>query len=146
MHGPRLFGSENAVLIKIHDNYPLLFDVNRDPFETEPRRTAEMPNHPEHRATMEMIMTAYAMEMYTFTFGKMVPYPGGRGGAGSMEFAATAPRIATVTRRIPIRDVSSTLEPATQRQIPRDTWRRGTFTSPDTSSENASKCTSRLIT
>jgi arylsulfatase A len=76
---PGLSGDVNGTMTKIYDKYPLLFDVNRDPSEAEPISTGEMPNHPEHRAAMERIMKAYAMEVSTFTFGKMVPYPDGPG-------------------------------------------------------------------
>ena len=76
---PGLFYGENATMIKVYDKFPLLFDVEKDPSEAEPISSGEMPTDLEHRAAMERIMKAYAMEASTFTFGKLVPYPDGPG-------------------------------------------------------------------
>lgn len=82
---PGLHGGPNRTQIVVYDSYPLLFDVDRDPSESEPiARGDEMPTDPIHAAAMDRILKAYAMERATFTFGKVVPYPDGPGeGPGS---------------------------------------------------------------
>jgi arylsulfatase A len=78
--GPGLHGGPNLTQIVVYDNYPLLFNVDRDPSESEPIACGnEMPTDPIHRAAMDRIVKAYAMEKATFTFGKVIPYPDGPG-------------------------------------------------------------------
>ncbi|KAL3934985.1 MAG: hypothetical protein SGARI_003154 [Bacillariaceae sp.] len=62
-------------MIKVYDKYPLLFDVEKDPSESEPLSEGGMPKDPEHKEAMERIMKAYAMEKATFVFGKVIHYP-----------------------------------------------------------------------
>ena len=69
----------NETMIKRYNKFPLLFNVEKDPSESEPISTGELPNDPEHRAAMLRIMKAYAMEKATFSFGTLVPYPDGPG-------------------------------------------------------------------
>ena len=65
--------------IKIYDSYPLLFNIDKDPSESEPLNAPGnvMPHNPEHQEVMKRIMQAYAMEKSTFVFGKLVPEPDG---------------------------------------------------------------------
>lgn len=58
---------------------PLLFDVEKDPSESQPISVNKMPSDPEDAAAMERILKAYAMEKATFQFGKLDPYPDGPG-------------------------------------------------------------------
>jgi C-terminal region of aryl-sulfatase len=72
---PGLFGGANQTEIKVYEKYPLLFDVEKDPSESEPLSTGNLPKNPEHRAAMDRIVKAYAMEKATFVFGSVVTYP-----------------------------------------------------------------------
>jgi arylsulfatase A len=71
--GPGLGG--NLDQNKVYDPYPLLFDVDRDPSESMPISTGQMPQEPEHFDAMERIMKAYAFEKATFTHGSLSPEP-----------------------------------------------------------------------
>ena len=62
---------------KKYEQYPLLFDVEKDPSESMPISTGEMPDDPDDRAAMERIMQSYAFEVATFTYGKLTPEPDG---------------------------------------------------------------------
>ncbi|KAG7350334.1 alkaline-phosphatase-like, core domain containing protein [Nitzschia inconspicua] len=72
---PGLHGGENQTYVKVYDKYPLLFDVEKDPSESEPLSSGGMPKDPEHQAAMDRIVKAYAMERATFVFGSLVTYP-----------------------------------------------------------------------
>lgn len=72
---PGLHGGVNQTQIKVYDEYPLLFNVEKDPSESEPLSTGEMPKHAEHQAAMVRIVRAYAMERATFVFGRVMDYP-----------------------------------------------------------------------
>lgn len=74
--GPGLHDGPNRTKIKVYGRYPLLFDVDRDPSESEPIAEGDtLPSDPTHCAAMRRIVRAYAMEKATFTFGRVVPYP-----------------------------------------------------------------------
>ena len=60
-----------------YEQYPLLFNVEKDPSESMPISTGEMPVDPDDQAAMERIMQAYAMEVATFTYGRLTPEPDG---------------------------------------------------------------------
>jgi C-terminal region of aryl-sulfatase len=78
--GPGLAGGENATLIRVYDQLPLLFQVEHDPSEAYPIvHGNEWPTDTTHRAAMERIVKAYAMERSTFSFGTLDPYPDGPG-------------------------------------------------------------------
>ena len=62
-----------------YEQYPLLFDVEQDPSESLPISTGGMPSDPEDQAAMGRIMNAYAMEVATFTYGRLTPEPDGPG-------------------------------------------------------------------
>jgi hypothetical protein len=76
---PGLFGKENRTQIKVYDKYPLLFDIDKDPSESEPISEGDMPTEESDKEAMERIMKAYAMEKATFVFGNVIPYPDGPG-------------------------------------------------------------------
>ena len=64
----------------VYKELPLLFQVEHDPSEAFPlARGDEWPTDPIHRDAMERIIKAYAMELSTFAFGTVVPYPDGPG-------------------------------------------------------------------
>ena len=65
--------------IKTYDRYPLLFNVDKDPSESEPLNAPGnvMPSDPELQEVMTRILKAYAMEKSTFVFGELVPEPDG---------------------------------------------------------------------
>ena len=54
---------------------PLLFDVERDPSESEPISFNTMPKNPEDAEAMRRILKAYAMEKATFEFGQIDTIP-----------------------------------------------------------------------
>lgn len=54
---------------------PLLFNVEKDPSESQPISFNKIPTDPEDAAAMDRILKAYAMEKATFQFGKIEPYP-----------------------------------------------------------------------
>jgi len=72
--GPGLGGDVDRQNI-VYPNFPLLFDVERDPSESIPISVGELPQEAEHRDAMERIMKAYAFERATFTHGTLVPEP-----------------------------------------------------------------------
>lgn len=72
---PGLHGKENQTQIKVYDAYPLLFNVEKDPSESEPLSTGGMPQNPEDQVAMDRIIKAYAMERATFEFGSVLIYP-----------------------------------------------------------------------
>ena len=76
---PGLYTGENITMIKTYTTYPLLFDVDKDPSESEPISEGALPTNPMDQAAMERIMKAYVMEKATFAFGKVVPFPDGPG-------------------------------------------------------------------
>jgi hypothetical protein len=72
---PGLHGGINQTLVKVYETYPLLFNVEKDPSESEPISVGERPHLPEHQAAMDRIINAYAMERATFVFGTVLTYP-----------------------------------------------------------------------
>jgi len=58
---------------------PLLFDVEKDPSESEPISFNEMPKKTEDFLAMKRILAAYAMEKSTFQFGNITKEPDGPG-------------------------------------------------------------------
>jgi arylsulfatase A len=57
---------------------PLMFDVEADPSESVPLNAPnESPKKREDLAALNAILKAHAMEVATFTFGKIVPIPDG---------------------------------------------------------------------
>jgi len=58
---------------------PLLFDVEKDPSESEPISYNKMPKKAEDLAAMKRILAAYAMEKSTFRFGNITQEPDGPG-------------------------------------------------------------------
>ena len=76
---PGIPDTNKMKFVKRYDKYPILFNIDHDPSESEPLSTGELPQEPEHRAAMLRIMQAYAMEKATFSFGTLVPYPDGPG-------------------------------------------------------------------
>lgn len=69
-------GHFNASLTKRY-NPPLLFDIERDPSESEPIIFNKMPTKSEDLLAMKRIMAAYAMEKSTFQFGNITREPDG---------------------------------------------------------------------
>jgi C-terminal region of aryl-sulfatase/Sulfatase len=76
---PGLHDGVNQTQIKVYETYPLLFDVEKDPSESEPISAGEKPQHPEHQVAIDRIIKAYAMERATFVFGTVLTYPDGPG-------------------------------------------------------------------
>eukprot|EP00586_Coscinodiscus_wailesii_P004105 CAMPEP_0172485774 /NCGR_PEP_ID=MMETSP1066-20121228/13956_1 /TAXON_ID=671091 /ORGANISM="Coscinodiscus wailesii, Strain CCMP2513" /LENGTH=514 /DNA_ID=CAMNT_0013251235 /DNA_START=310 /DNA_END=1854 /DNA_ORIENTATION=- len=68
----------NTLTIK-YEKYPLLFDVDKDPSESMPISTGELPEGDADKAAMNRIMKAYAMEIATFEYQHLIPEPDGPG-------------------------------------------------------------------
>jgi C-terminal region of aryl-sulfatase len=71
-------GQFNSSTTKRYDP-PILFDVEKDPSESEPISLNAMPTREEDFAAMERILAAYANERATFRFGKISQEPDGEG-------------------------------------------------------------------
>ncbi|KAG7350369.1 alkaline-phosphatase-like, core domain containing protein [Nitzschia inconspicua] len=67
-------GQFNASTTKRYDP-PMLFDVEKDPSESEPISVNAMPPKEEDFAAMERILAAYTNERATFRFGKISQEP-----------------------------------------------------------------------
>ena len=72
-------GGGNQSLAKKYTPYPLLFDVEKDPSESTPISTGDMPTNIHDQEAMGRIMKAYAMEVATFVQGRLTPAPDGPG-------------------------------------------------------------------
>jgi hypothetical protein len=83
-------GHFNKSTIKRYDP-PLLFDVEKDPSESEPISYNAMPKDMEDLAAMHRILAAYANEKATFRFGKIHQEPDG-GGEGPGRYALCCDR------------------------------------------------------
>ena len=72
-------GPYNRTELSKKYNPPLLFDIEKDPSESEPICFNEMPSKGEDLEAMKRIMAAYAMEKSTFQFGNITQEPNGPG-------------------------------------------------------------------
>jgi arylsulfatase A-like enzyme len=77
---PELTYGPNKTMVRVYDRYPLMFDVEVDPSESEPVAIGNvLPDDHADREAMERIVKAYAMEKATFQFGDVKIIPDGPG-------------------------------------------------------------------